>query len=104
MEAELEALEQEQLDNDLLGVGTSAAELPEVPSGDVKEPAVASKEKEKKKGKDHLTNISLKFQNQGKNPLYFFKNLKLIWIYFSLFSSSQASWRRWRYEIANVLG
>lgn len=78
MEAELEALEQEQLDNDLLGVGTSAAELPEVPSGDVKEPAVASKEKEKKKGTDHLTNISLKFQNQGKNPLYFFKNLKLI--------------------------
>lgn len=51
LEAELEALEQEQLDNDLLGVGTSTAELPEVPSGDIKEPAAASKEKEKKKGK-----------------------------------------------------
>lgn len=53
LEAELEALEQEQLDNDLLGVGTSTSELPEVPTGEVKEPAAASKEKEKKKGKIH---------------------------------------------------
>lgn len=58
LEAELEALEQEQLDNDLLGVGTSTAELPEVPAGDVKEPAAASKEKEKKKGTQIHTNIN----------------------------------------------
>lgn len=52
MEAELEALEQEQLDNDLLGVGTSTTELPEVPTGDIKEPAAAAAvaSKEKKKG------------------------------------------------------
>lgn len=49
LEAELEALEQEELDKDLLGVGTSTSELPEVPTGDIKEPAAASKEK--KKGK-----------------------------------------------------
>lgn len=48
MEKELEELEQEELDKDLLGVGTSNHELPEVPSGDIKEPAAA---KEKKKGK-----------------------------------------------------
>lgn len=51
MEQELEALEQEELDKDLLGVGTSTNELPEVPSGDLKEPATTPKEKEKKKGK-----------------------------------------------------
>lgn len=47
LEQELEALEQEEMDKDLLGVGTSTAELPEVPSGDVKEPAAAPKEKKK---------------------------------------------------------
>lgn len=51
MEQELEALEQEELDKDLLGVGTSTNELPEVPIGDLKEPATTPKEKEKKKGK-----------------------------------------------------
>lgn len=51
LEQELEALEQEELDKDLLGVGTSTNELPEVPSGDIKEPASTPKEKEKKKGK-----------------------------------------------------
>lgn len=50
LEQELEALEQEELDKDLLGVGTSTNELPEVPSGDLKEPATTPKEKEKKKG------------------------------------------------------
>lgn len=50
LEQELEALEQEELDKDLLGVGTSTNELPEVPSGDLKEPASTPKEKEKKKG------------------------------------------------------
>lgn len=43
----MEELEQEELDKDLLGVGTSTHELPEVPTADIKEPA---KEKEKKKG------------------------------------------------------
>lgn len=51
LEQELEALEQEELDKDLLGVGTSTNELPEVPIGDLKEPAATPKEKEKKKGK-----------------------------------------------------
>lgn len=46
LNAELEALEQEELDKELIGVGPSAHELPEVPSGEVKEPAA-----EKKKGK-----------------------------------------------------
>lgn len=50
LEQELEALEQEELDNQLIGVGTSANELPEVPSGELKEPATTPKEKEKKKG------------------------------------------------------
>lgn len=47
MEKELEELEQEELDKDLLGVGTSTHELPEVPTGDIKEPAAAAKEKKK---------------------------------------------------------
>ncbi|XP_031619808.1 charged multivesicular body protein 4b [Contarinia nasturtii] len=47
LEKELEELEQEELDKDLLGVGTSTHELPEVPTGDIKEPAAASKEKKK---------------------------------------------------------
>lgn len=47
LEAELEALEQEELDKDLLNVGPAANELPDVPSGEIKEPAAA---KEKKKG------------------------------------------------------
>lgn len=51
LEQELEALEQEELDKDLLGVGTSTNELPEVPIGDLKEPATTPKEKEKKRGK-----------------------------------------------------
>lgn len=50
LEQELEALAQEDLDSQLIGVGTSANELPEVPSGDLKEPAASPKEKEKKKG------------------------------------------------------
>ena len=50
LEQELEALEQEELDKDLLNVGPSTSELPEVPSGDLKEPATTPKEKEKKKG------------------------------------------------------
>lgn len=49
LEKELEELAQEELDKDLLGVGTPSAELPEVPVGDVKEPAAPSKDK--KKGK-----------------------------------------------------
>lgn len=47
LERELEELEQEELDKDLLGVGTSTHELPEVPTAEIKEPAAA---KEKKKG------------------------------------------------------
>lgn len=43
----MEELEQEELDKDLLGVGTSTHELPEVPTAEIKEPAAA---KEKKKG------------------------------------------------------
>lgn len=50
LEKELEELEQEELDKDLLGVGTATHELPEVPTGDVKEPAAAAAAKEKKKG------------------------------------------------------
>lgn len=49
LEKELEELAQEELDKDLLGVGTPSAELPEVPVGDIKEPAAPSKDK--KKGK-----------------------------------------------------
>uniref|UniRef100_A0A1B0GN72 Uncharacterized protein n=1 Tax=Phlebotomus papatasi TaxID=29031 RepID=A0A1B0GN72_PHLPP len=45
LEKELEELEQEELDKELLGVGPSATELPEVPSDEIKEKA-----KEKKKG------------------------------------------------------
>lgn len=44
---ELEELEQEELDKELIGVGPSSAELPEVPTGEIREPAAAS---EKKKG------------------------------------------------------
>uniref|UniRef100_A0A6B2EDY8 Uncharacterized protein n=1 Tax=Phlebotomus kandelakii TaxID=1109342 RepID=A0A6B2EDY8_9DIPT len=44
LERELEELEQEELDKELLGVGPSATELPEVPSDEIKEKA-----KEKKK-------------------------------------------------------
>lgn len=44
---ELEELEQEELDKELIGVGPSTEDLPEVPSGEVKEPAAAA---EKKKG------------------------------------------------------
>ncbi|XP_055707658.1 charged multivesicular body protein 4c isoform X2 [Phlebotomus papatasi] len=44
LEKELEELEQEELDKELLGVGPSATELPEVPSDEIKEKA-----KEKKK-------------------------------------------------------
>lgn len=47
LEKELEELAQEELDKDLLGVGTPTAELPEVPAGDIKEPAVPSKDKKK---------------------------------------------------------
>lgn len=46
MERELEELEQEDLDKDLLGV-PSTSELPEVPTGEIKEPAVAAKDKKK---------------------------------------------------------
>lgn len=44
---ELEELEQEELDKELIGVGPSTEELPEVPTGEIREPAAAS---EKKKG------------------------------------------------------
>jgi len=46
LERELEELEQEELDKDLLKVGPSANDLPEVPTSDVAEPSVV---KEKKK-------------------------------------------------------
>lgn len=59
LEKELEELEQEELDKDLLGVGTSTHELPEVPTGDIKEPAAASKEK--KKGKFKLIRLNSTF-------------------------------------------
>lgn len=46
LEAELEALEQEELDKELLGVGPSAAaDLPEVPSDELRD---KTKAKEKK--------------------------------------------------------
>lgn len=54
LEKELEELEQEELDKDLLGVGESTDELPEVPTGDISEPAAA---KEKKKGKIILSKL-----------------------------------------------
>lgn len=44
LERELEELEQEDLDKDLLGVGPSTSELPEVPTA---EPAAAAKDKKK---------------------------------------------------------
>lgn len=48
LERELEELEQEELDKDLLGVGPSTQDLPEVPTAEpAKEPAAASKEKKK---------------------------------------------------------
>ncbi|XP_055707657.1 charged multivesicular body protein 4c isoform X1 [Phlebotomus papatasi] len=52
LEKELEELEQEELDKELLGVGPSATELPEVPSDEIKEKA-----KEKKKGLYSQCNI-----------------------------------------------
>lgn len=48
LERELEELEQEELDKDLLGVGPSTQDLPEVPTAEpAKEPAASSKEKKK---------------------------------------------------------
>lgn len=47
LERELEELEQEELDKELLGVGPSANELPDVPSGEL----VKDKEKAKEKKK-----------------------------------------------------
>lgn len=50
LERELEELEQEELDKDLLGVGPSTQDLPEVPTAEpAKEPASSSKDK--KRGK-----------------------------------------------------
>lgn len=43
LEKELEELEQEELDKELLGVGPSAADLPEVPADELKEPAKEKK-------------------------------------------------------------
>lgn len=54
MNRELEELEQEELDKELIGVGPSTEELPEVPTGEIKEPAAVS---EKKKG--NLTHRSV---------------------------------------------
>lgn len=51
LERELEELEQEELDKELLGVGPSANELPEVPTEDLKDQV---KEKQKKKGRTLL--------------------------------------------------
>ncbi|XP_055315501.1 charged multivesicular body protein 4b-like [Sitodiplosis mosellana] len=45
LEKELQDLEQEQLDEDLLSTGTHAHELPEVPNGDIKAPAVEENKK-----------------------------------------------------------
>uniref|UniRef100_A0A1L8DW95 Uncharacterized protein n=1 Tax=Nyssomyia neivai TaxID=330878 RepID=A0A1L8DW95_9DIPT len=45
LEKELEELEQEELDKELLGVGPSATELPEVPSDEIKEKAIKEKKK-----------------------------------------------------------
>lgn len=70
MEKELEELEQEELDKDLLGVGTSTHELPEVPSGDIKEPAAASKEK--KKGKLTRDNVKITFSLVKCFDFFFF--------------------------------
>lgn len=48
LERELEELEQEELDKDLLGVGPSTQDLPEVPTAEpAKEPASSSKDKKK---------------------------------------------------------
>lgn len=64
LEKELEELEQEELDKEMLGVGTSTHELPEVPTGDVKEPAAAAASKEKKKGISHSVNSKMSVCNQ----------------------------------------
>lgn len=45
MNRELEELEQEELDKELIGVGPSSEELPEVPTGEIKEPTAAEKKK-----------------------------------------------------------
>lgn len=85
MEKELEELEQQELDKDLLGVGASTDELPEVPTGEIKEPAAASKEK--KKGM-FIAIIYIRFQFPFHNVLPFNFNLKLIDLVFLLFLSS----------------
>ncbi len=51
LEKELEELEQEELDKELLGVNAPEAELPEVPTGELKD-----KTKVKKKGITNATN------------------------------------------------
>lgn len=45
LEKELEELEQEELDKELLGVGPSANELPEVPNAELPERAKAKEKK-----------------------------------------------------------
>ncbi|XP_031619809.1 charged multivesicular body protein 4b-like [Contarinia nasturtii] len=47
LEKELEELEQEELDKELLNVDKTAHELPDVPSGDIKQPNVADRETKK---------------------------------------------------------
>lgn len=62
LERELEELEQEELDKDLLGVGPSTQDLPEVPTAEpAKEPASSSKEKKRGKHSNNYTDI--KFQS-----------------------------------------
>lgn len=46
---ELEDLEQEELNNELLGIDIHGHKLPEVPASDIKEPIIANKDKKCKR-------------------------------------------------------
>lgn len=87
LEKELEELEQEELDKELLGVSGPATELPEVPTGELKD-----KTKVKKKGKFE----KIFYVHRACNTIFFFVNCsRCCW----------SSWRRrWRYEAINVVG
>lgn len=64
MNRELEELEQEELDKELIGVVPSTEELPEVPTGEVKEPSAAI---EKKKGIFFTVDTSISISHSHNN-------------------------------------
>lgn len=67
LEKELEELEQEELDKELLGVSGPATELPEVPTGELKD-----KTKVKKKGKERFLVGIVTFLLSCEISLFFF--------------------------------